>query len=644
MATRKPTYEELEQKVRELARKASECDRAKEALQESDRRFRAIFNHTFQLMGVLDIEGTVLKANTSALAFSGIKESDVLGKPFWETPWWTHSPELQEQLREAVKAAASGRFVRFEATHPVPDGTLKYVDFSLKPIKDEAGNVVFLIPEGREITDRKLAEVALRQSENTARALLNATTDSALLLGPEGQIHAVNTVAAQRLGRSNEELVGKPVFDFMPPDVAESRKRRILEVVRSGKPVRYEDESQGRFLDHSMYPVLDAQGNVAQVALFVRDATAYKLAMARLEERTLELVESEEKYRTLVENVPLVVYRMKPSGEILFVNHTLEEIFGDSPEQVLRHPDLWSRRIHDEDRPAVKELQERSFREGKEFIAEYRVKHKQGHIVYVRDHAIPFRAPDGSVRSVDGIIMDVTGRVKLQEKLVRAREIETIRAVSARLAHEIRNPLVSAGGFARRLLGSMSQADPNRAKVEIIVKEVGRLEAILRMILLYIQPLDLCSSPTAPNLLVETALSLANREIREHDVKVHLLLTPGIPEISVDKAQMEHAVEILLKNALNQMQRGTTLSISTFHENAMLKVAIRYPIQEMSSVDLEQFFYPFSLPRMPYEIVDLPMSKLLVDKHGGAIDVKFEEANHLLIEISLPILTMGAAV
>jgi nitrogen-specific signal transduction histidine kinase len=136
--------------------------------------------------------------------------------------------------------------------------------------------------------------------------------------------------------------------------------------------------------------------------------------------------------------------------------------------------------------------------------------------------------------------------------------------------------------------------------------------------------------------LVETALSLANREIAEREVKVHLLLEPGIPEISVDRAQIEYAVEILVKNALNQMQRGTTLSISTSREKTMLKVAIRYPSRDISPQDVEQFFYPFTLTQMAYEIVDPHISKLLVDRHGGAIDVKVEEANHLLIEIALP--------
>ncbi len=130
---------------------------------QSERKFRAIFDQTFQFIGLLTTDGTLLEANRTALKFSNIEESDVIGKPFWETPWWTHSTELQDKLREAVREAAQGGFVRFEATHPAADGDLHYVDFSLKPVTDEAGNVVLLIPEGRDITDRKRAEKLIEE-------------------------------------------------------------------------------------------------------------------------------------------------------------------------------------------------------------------------------------------------------------------------------------------------------------------------------------------------------------------------------------------------------------------------------------------------------------------------------------------------
>jgi PAS domain S-box-containing protein len=140
-------------------------------LAAAERRFHAIFDQTFQFIGLLSLDGTLLEANRTALVFAGLQPTDVLGKPFWDTPWWAHSPTLQERLRQAVRAAASGEVVRFEATHPDRTGRLRYVDFSLKPVHDEHGAVSLLIPEGRDITERKHAQQALEESREQLRGL-----------------------------------------------------------------------------------------------------------------------------------------------------------------------------------------------------------------------------------------------------------------------------------------------------------------------------------------------------------------------------------------------------------------------------------------------------------------------------------------
>ena len=120
--------------------------RQAEQLVATERRFRAIFDQTFQFIGLLDVEGTLLEANETALAFAGLRPQDVIGKPFWETHWWTHSLALQMRLREAIRSAARGEVVRFEATHPGRDNRLHYVDFSLKPVYDAGGAVVLSDP------------------------------------------------------------------------------------------------------------------------------------------------------------------------------------------------------------------------------------------------------------------------------------------------------------------------------------------------------------------------------------------------------------------------------------------------------------------------------------------------------------------
>ncbi|MFI5381417.1 MAG: ATP-binding protein [Tepidisphaerales bacterium] len=146
-----------------LRQKNAELVRAGEELRESERKARAIFDLSFGFIGLLTPDGRVVEANRSALEFANLQLPDVVGKPFWETPWWTHSAELQERLRAAVREAGSGNMVRFEAKHLAADGSLHTIDFSLNPVMDETGRVTILIPEGRDITDRVRAEEEIRK-------------------------------------------------------------------------------------------------------------------------------------------------------------------------------------------------------------------------------------------------------------------------------------------------------------------------------------------------------------------------------------------------------------------------------------------------------------------------------------------------
>ncbi|MEA5604529.1 PAS domain-containing protein [Nostoc sp. UHCC 0252] len=146
---------ELEAKVQERTAK----------LQESDRRFRAIFDNTFQFTGLLTPSGILLEANQTALSFGGLQLEDVIDRPFWEAHWWTISPQTQEELKQAIAHAAKGEFVRYEVDVLGANNRVATIDFSLRPLQDETGKVVLLIPEGRDITERKATELALSERE-----------------------------------------------------------------------------------------------------------------------------------------------------------------------------------------------------------------------------------------------------------------------------------------------------------------------------------------------------------------------------------------------------------------------------------------------------------------------------------------------
>ena len=120
-----------------------------------------MFEDSFQYIGLLDLEGKVLEANRTALEATGVTREEVVGQaPSGRTRWWSVSEEAREQLRDGIARARRGDLVRFETLHRGRGDDVLTVDFSLKPVRDEEGRVVLLIPEGRDISELKRAQRA----------------------------------------------------------------------------------------------------------------------------------------------------------------------------------------------------------------------------------------------------------------------------------------------------------------------------------------------------------------------------------------------------------------------------------------------------------------------------------------------------
>lgn len=119
----------------------------------SEKKFRAIFNSTFQFIGLMKPDGTLVEANQSVLDFGGLELSDVINRPIWETRWWSLSEETKGRLKDAVKKAANGDFIRYEVDILGAGDTIITIDFTIKPVKDKEGKVVLLLPEGRDISE-----------------------------------------------------------------------------------------------------------------------------------------------------------------------------------------------------------------------------------------------------------------------------------------------------------------------------------------------------------------------------------------------------------------------------------------------------------------------------------------------------------
>jgi PAS domain S-box-containing protein len=198
----------------------TERKRAEAALQDSESRLRAIFDGTYEFIGLLSPAGTVLEANHAALDWVEQTREAIVGKHFGDTPWWTNTPGAADQVRQAIQRAASGESVRQEVPLRNPRGEVAVFDFSLHPIRNEQGKVTLLVPECRDITDRvKVAQ----EVERRYRHGIKLTETNRALVGTF-EFDQVSEIIC----RAARELTGADGATF---------------VLREGEQVRYVSES-----------------------------------------------------------------------------------------------------------------------------------------------------------------------------------------------------------------------------------------------------------------------------------------------------------------------------------------------------------------------------------------------------------------
>ena len=238
----------------------------------------------------------------------------VLGLAFGSVLAWIVSRRVVRSLQNLQRIAKS-----------VADGKLDqrfYID-----AKDEFGVVARTLNQMLENIGR--SREALGESEETAWQLLDATTDSVILMDLRGTILATNEVASTRFERSLEQMIDASYYDLLPADLMAARKSQIAEVIKTGKPLHFEEDRKGMVLDTRIFPVIDPKnGRVARISIFARDITTRKW----VEEVTEHLGHRNE---LILAAAGEGIYGLDNQGKTTFVNPAAAKMLGYEPGELI---------------------------------------------------------------------------------------------------------------------------------------------------------------------------------------------------------------------------------------------------------------------------------------------------------------------
>ena len=421
---------------------------------------------------------------------------------------------------------------------------------------------------GRSLRELRASAEEARDSAARFRAIFEAAPVGCALTNLSGRLVETNSAFQEMLGLSAEELHGKSITELTHPDDADTDVGHFADLV-AGRLERYEIDkryvrSDGTvILGHLAATVLHDDAGAPQFCLgLVEDVTVRTEGEQRVRE-------AEEKYRTLVENLPLVTYidAPNPGSTAIYISPQVVDLLGYGVDEWLGDPDFFEKVLHPEDRESAIAEHTDWLQVGGVCTSEYRLVSLDERTVWVRDQCVLVRSDSGDPLYVQGYLADITDlktleleRTRLEDELRQAQKMEAVGRLSGGIAHDFNNLLTAIGGYADVLRDHLEHDERARDYAVEIQRASDRAAELTQQLLAFGRRQVL--RPTALELgaLVGDVEPMLRRLIGE-DVEIVCSSAPA--RVLADPGQLEQVVMNLALNARDAMPDGGTLTIST---------------------------------------------------------------------------------
>jgi PAS domain S-box-containing protein len=383
---------------------------AEESLRESEQHWRSLIEALPQLVWSATPDGANDYVSTQWTEYTGVAESELLG---WRWMDVLHPDDRQSTRQIWTDSVAGGRAYDVEYRVRRHDGTYGWFKTRGVPIRDSNGNIVKWFGSCTDITDRKRAEEALRESEQRWRSLTEALPQLVWSTTPDGANDYVSTQWTEYTGVAESELLGWRWMDVLHPDDRQSTRQIWTDSVAGGRAydveyrVRRHDGTYGWFKTRGV-PIRDSNGNIVKWFGSCTDITDRKRAEEALRE-------SEQRWRSLTEALPQLVWSTTPDGANDYVSTQWTEYTGVAESELLGW--RWMDVLHPDDRQSTRQIWTDSVAGRRAYDVEYRVRRHDGTYGWFKTRGVPIRDSNGNIVKWFGSCTDITDRKRAEEAL-----------------------------------------------------------------------------------------------------------------------------------------------------------------------------------------------------------------------------------
>jgi len=601
--------------------------RVERSLREANRRFQAIYDQGL-FAGCLDLNGTLLDVNRSCLEQCGYVREDVIGKPFWECGWWNRSAQIQAWVKRAVDQAVRGEVFRGETRYFLADGSERVVDFACMPIKDDAGQVLFVVPTGMDITERVRADRELRATE-----ILDSITEGFCSLSRDWCFTYVNREALRLLDRASNELIGKVLWDVYPHLLGSEFEHAYRRTMNE----RTESAITAFYPDHDRWYEVHTYAAPHGMLIYFRDVTAQKRAGPEREQLIAESEKQRRIYEAALSNTPDLVYVFDLDHRFIYANEALLEMWGKTRDDALGKTCLelgyepWHAEMHDREIDQVIATR-RSIRGEVPFTG------TQGRRIYEYIF-VPVAGLEGEVVAIAGTTRDVTDRHEAEQAIrhqaERLRESDRMKdEFLATLSHELRNPLAPLRN-SLHLLRTSGRRSPATAQLhEMMERQVDHLvrlvDDLLEMSRISRGTLTLRSEEVEVAAIVRNAVEISEPLVRSAGHELSVSLPAGPLWLHGDPVRLSQILGNLLNNAAIYTQDGGRIELQARRDRDHVVISVRDNGCGLAPETLARMFEMFSRGERPSSRgqaglgIGLALARRLTELHGGTIAARSE--------------------